>query len=56
VKQVGKIDFEFADKKGGMATSIKYATKMQLFETPDDVPNIIWHQYFPEEFDKDLTQ
>ena len=53
VKKMGEIEFDFADKKQAMATCIKLASKLQLFEDPEHLPNILKHQYIVESLDKE---
>jgi hypothetical protein len=51
LKQMGKINFDFADKKDGLGTCIRLAQKLQMFNKDEDLPEILKHQYIVEEFD-----
>ena len=54
-KRVGEIQFDFMDKTSPVGYTIKLAGKMQDFDTPEKIQDIIKHIYVVETLDKDRT-
>jgi secreted Zn-dependent insulinase-like peptidase len=55
-KRVGEIQFDFLDKTSPVGYTIKLAGKMQDFDTPEKIQDIIKHMYVVETLDKERTQ
>lgn len=53
IKSIGEIEFEFADKRNALASSINLASIMQVLEDEKDIPELIRHQYIVDKLDKE---
>ena len=56
IKQVGEIKFRFSDKEDPLDYVTTQSNKMQLFDTPEKVKDILRHQWVVEELDKERIQ
>lgn len=56
IKRIGEINFDFVDKSSPMNYTLKLASRMQLFETDDDLPHILRHAYVADELDHKRVQ
>jgi len=47
VKQIGQINFDFMSKGSAVSFCVAKASKMQEMRTPEEMANLIRHQYGP---------